>query len=184
DALLAQVVDGLLHVARGLGQSLLAFHHADAGALAQRLHQICRDLRQPFLPRTARQSTCQSVVPHACAQTAPAACFWGSFSSSPPKDTVSLACCVSGAGRSRATRWPSSTASETMRAKSAMARMASSLPGIGYWIASGSQFVSTMPTMGMPRRLASATAIFSFLVSTTNMSLGSAFISLMPANVP
>ena len=68
-----------------------------------------------------------------------------------------------------------------MRAKSRMARMASSLPGIGKSIRSGSQLVSTMPTIGMPRRLASATAIFSFFVSTMKSSPAAAFISLMPA---
>src|SRR5262249_31309854 len=160
DALLAQVLDRLVHVARALRQCLLALHHADTGSAAELLHQFRRDLGQPFLPRRTR---------HGPAQTAPAAWPWGSVSSSPPNDTVSDACGSAG-GRSLATRWPSSTASETMRAKSAMARIASSLPGIGYWIASGSQLVSTMPTMGMPRRFASATAIFSFFVSTTKRS--------------
>ena len=42
--------------------------------------------------------------------------------------------------------------------------------------------VSTTPTIGIPRRAASATAISSFLVSTTNTSEGGPGISLIPAN--
>ena len=45
---------------------------------------------------------------------------------------------------------PSSTASEMMRHIRLPARMASSLPGITYWIRSGSQLVSTTATIGMP----------------------------------
>ena len=39
-ALLAQVVDGLLHVALGLDQGVLAVHHAGAGALAELLDHL------------------------------------------------------------------------------------------------------------------------------------------------
>ena len=59
-------------------------------------------------------------------------------------------------------------------------RMASSLPGIGYWITSGSQLVSTTATIGMPSLLASVTAMCSFLVSSTNTTSGSFSILAMP----
>ena len=50
--------------------------------------------------------------------------------------------------------------------------MASSLPGIGYCTSSGSTFVSTTATTGMPSLLASVTAMCSFLVSSTNTASG------------
>ena len=50
--------------------------------------------------------------------------------------------------------------------------MASSLPGITYSMTSGSQLVSTTATTGMPSRLASVTAMCSFLVSITKTALG------------
>ena len=43
-ALLAQPVDGGFHVAVGLGQRLLAVHHARAGLVAQLFHQRSGDL--------------------------------------------------------------------------------------------------------------------------------------------
>ena len=60
-------------------------------------------------------------------------------------------------------------------------RMASSLPGTGTVITSGSALVSTMATTGMPSLLASATAIFSFLASTTKRAPGRRPIPLMPS---
>src|ERR1700730_18447861 len=48
---------------------------------------------------------------------------------------------------------------------------------------SGSQLVSTTATTGMPSRLASATAISSFLVSITQSASGSLRMFLMPASV-
>ena len=44
-ALDAQQVLGLLHVAAGFFQRLLAFHHAEPGALAQFLDHACGDFR-------------------------------------------------------------------------------------------------------------------------------------------
>ena len=44
NALLAQVVDRLVHVAVGLRQRLLAVHHACACALAQLLDHLCVNL--------------------------------------------------------------------------------------------------------------------------------------------
>src|SRR6266545_1071239 len=61
------------------------------------------------------------------------------------------------------------------------ARMASSLPGIGTLIRSGSAFVSTIATTGIPSLLASATAMRSFFASTTNSAPGSRPMFLMPA---
>ena len=71
-------------------------------------------------------------------------------------------------------RWirPSAAASATMRVSRPTERMASSLPGIGYWTSSGSQLVSRMPMTGMPSFLASSIARCSFLVSTTQSALG------------
>ncbi len=65
----------------------------------------------------------------------------------------------------------------------ATARIASSLPGIGTVITSGSALVSTMATTGIPSLLASATAIFSFLASTTKSAPGSRFMFLMPSRL-
>ena len=45
---------------------------------------------------------------------------------------------------------------------------------------SGSQFESTMATMGIPSLRASFTAIFSFLGSTTKTTPGNFFMSRMP----
>ena len=59
-----------------------------------------------------------------------------------------------------------------MRHISVPALMASSLPGITYWITSGSQLVSTTATIGSPSLLASVTAMCSFLVSITNRASG------------
>ena len=67
---------------------------------------------------------------------------------------------------------PSSTASAITRASSELARMASSLPGIGYCTSSGSTLVSTTATTGMPSLLASVTAMRSFLVSSTKIASG------------
>ena len=62
-------------------------------------------------------------------------------------------------------------------------RIASSLPGIGTVMTSGSALVSTIATTGMPSLLASATAIFSFLASTTNSAPGSRPMLLMPSRL-
>ena len=74
--------------------------------------------------------------------------------------------------RLAAMKRPSSTASAMTRASSELARMASSLPGIGYCTSSGSTLVSTTATTGMPSLLASVTAMCSFLVSSTNTASG------------
>ena len=66
------------------------------------------------------------------------------------------------------------------RNRAAMARGASSLPGIGKSILSGSQLESMIATTGMPRRLASWIAIASLLVSMTNIRSGVEPMSLMP----
>ena len=47
----AQHVDGLLHVALGLGQGLLALHHARAGHLAELLHHGSGEISHEFLLR-------------------------------------------------------------------------------------------------------------------------------------
>ena len=49
-ALLAQDLDGLVHVAVALGQGALALHHADAGPLAQLFDLIRRDLHDILFP--------------------------------------------------------------------------------------------------------------------------------------
>ena len=51
--------------------------------------------------------------------------------------------------------------------------MASSLPGMTYWMTSGSQLVSTTATIGSPSLFASVTAMSSFLVSRMNTASGS-----------
>ncbi len=74
----------------------------------------------------------------------------------------------------RARIWrPSSTASLMTRAISSPERIASSLPGMTYWMRSGSQLVSTTATIGMPSLLASVTAMSSFFVSRMNTASGS-----------
>ncbi len=59
-----------------------------------------------------------------------------------------------------------------MRVSRPTERIASSLPGIGYWNSSGSAFVSRMPITGMPSFLASSMARCSRLASTTHMADG------------
>src|SRR5262249_61782572 len=54
EALGAQVVDRLVHVAADLGQRLLAVRHAGAGALAQVLDHRCTDVRHDLTPGPAR----------------------------------------------------------------------------------------------------------------------------------
>ncbi len=58
--------------------------------------------------------------------------------------------------------------------------MASSLPGITYWMMSGSQLVSTTATIGRPSLLASVTAMSSFFVSSTKMASGRRSMLRMP----
>ena len=58
-------------------------------------------------------------------------------------------------------------------ATSLIARIESSLPGIGKSTGSGSALESTIAITGMRRRLASATAFFSRTTSTTNTAEGS-----------
>ena len=59
-----------------------------------------------------------------------------------------------------------------MRVSRPTERIASSLPGIGYWNSSGSAFVSRMPMIGMPSFVASLTARCSRLASTTQIAEG------------
>ena len=79
-----------------------------------------------------------------------------------------------------ATNCPSCTASWITRHIKVPLRMASSLPGIGYWTRSGSQLVSTTATMGMPILLASDTAMCSFLISIMKTASGRRYMSRMP----
>ena len=65
-------------------------------------------------------------------------------------------------------------------ASSMLARMASSLPGMGNWMTSGSTFVSTMATTGIPSLLASVTAMCSFFVSMTKIAFGAFFMCRRP----
>ena len=60
-------------------------------------------------------------------------------------------------------------------------RMASSFPGMGTVIRSGSALVSTIATTGMPSLLASAIAIRSFFASTMKMTPGKRVMFLMPS---
>src|SRR5439155_9391591 len=221
-ALRAEHVDGLLQVAGGLLQGLLAVHHAGAGPGAQRRHELRRNL---FHDRHASSSSRKRrpravglggrrLVVHrdACVRRAqPSA-------SPPPLDSagagagassvLSRAAIASGFGRrlrragffflspsgsastpvsveyvtpspssagSRSGIWcrASEITSETAAVMSETARIASSLPGIGTVISSGSAFVSTMATTGMPSLFASATAMRSFFESTMNSAPGS-----------
>ena len=75
--------------------------------------------------------------------------------------------------RREAMKRPSSTASAMTRHMRVPERMASSLPGMTYWMTSGSQLVSTTATIGMPSLLASVTAMCSFFVSRMNTASGS-----------
>ena len=61
-----------------------------------------------------------------------------------------------------------------------MARDASSLPGIGWSILSGVEFVSRIATTGIPSLLASSIAIASLFVSITKRISGKPPISLIP----
>ena len=63
EALGAQPVDRGFHVAVGLGERLLAVHHAGAGALAQFLHSRGRDLSHVSYPlnRSPAKAGVQSV---------------------------------------------------------------------------------------------------------------------------
>src|ERR671923_40381 len=67
---------------------------------------------------------------------------------------------------------PSSIASPIARTMRLHERIASSFPGITRSTSSGSQFVSTRPMIGSPRRLASRTAICSLRRSMTNSASG------------
>ena len=68
---------------------------------------------------------------------------------------------------------PSMMDSATFEANSSMALTASSFPGMGYSILSGSPFVSTTATIGIFIFWASARAIASLDESMTNMAPGS-----------
>ena len=58
--------------------------------------------------------------------------------------------------------------------------MASSLPGIGNWITSGSTLVSTTATIGIFNLFASVTAMCSFFVSRMNTASGRLPMRRMP----
>ena len=75
---------------------------------------------------------------------------------------------------------PSSMASATTRQSRRPDRMASSLPGMRYWITSGLQSVSTTATIGMPNLFASVTAMCSFTVSRTKIASGRRSMFWMP----
>ena len=74
--------------------------------------------------------------------------------------------------RREAMKRPSSTASAITRHMRLPERMASSLPGMTYWMMSGSQLVSTTAMIGMPSLLASVTPMCSFFVSRMNTASG------------
>src|ERR1700722_3580877 len=65
DALLAQILDGKLEVATGLGQGVLAVHHPGAGLLPQPLHVSGGDIRHvcSFLARQWLSTLSVSVRP-------------------------------------------------------------------------------------------------------------------------
>ena len=91
-------------------------------------------------------------------------------SASPSSDSSRIGVC---ARASSMTRVSAAVISSTER-------IASSLPAIGTVMRSGSAFVSTIATIGMPSLFASATAIFSFFESTMNSEPGQAAHVLMP----
>ena len=74
-------------------------------------------------------------------------------------------------------------ASATTFVTSAQDLMASSFPGITKSTSSGSQFVSTMATTGMPSLRASLTAMCSRLVSITYTAFGTRSMSWIPARL-
>ena len=76
---------------------------------------------------------------------------------------------------------PSTTASANSRMMISIARIASSLPGIGKSIMSGSLSVSISATVGTPSFLASLTAMCSRRVSMTNISPGIRSIRRIPS---
>ena len=76
--------------------------------------------------------------------------------------------------RRRSSR-PSLMASHTVARMMSIDLLASSLAGITKSTLLGSLLVSTMPNTGIPRRLASATAMCSLSTSTTNSALGRRF---------
>src|SRR5512140_1345989 len=112
-ALLAQELDGLVHVAVALGQGGLAFHHADAGALAQLFDFISGDFHG--LPLDAQVSS--GISPSGVSPSAGAAAASAAFSS---RSSLLIRFFL-----------PSMIDSAAFEANSSMARTASSLPGMG-----------------------------------------------------
>lgn len=78
---------------------------------------------------------------------------------------------------------PFSIASQIALTMIRMDLTASSLPGIAKSASEGSVLVSTIAITGIPRRLASATAIYSFLISITKSACGVVFISSIPSKL-
>src|SRR5262249_15435098 len=129
--LLPQPVEGALQITLRLGQRLLAIHHAGPGLLPKLLDQRRGDLGHDVLLRSPVGGWRSAAlgggpIAQACAAS-PATASWvgscsaGRSAASPISAPVAIASCCS----------PSSTAPEIRSQYMAMARMASSLPGIG-----------------------------------------------------
>src|SRR5665647_2323217 len=193
-----QDFDGLLHVAIGFDEGVLGVDHAGAEALAQGLDGFECDVCHPWVPYLVSSAGASTAATSSGAAStgaaSPATCSAATFSAA--TRTVSAEDCsgvasvaaASGACSSSAShaargstsasglawRWmrPSAAASAMMRVNRPTERMASSLPGIGYWTSSGSQFVSRIAMTGMPSLRASSMARCSLLVSTTHSADG------------
>ena len=145
---------------------------------------LCRFFRCGFSRRRFRLGCCcfrlrrLGLAAAAATRAAASACARARAASSCASNSASSA--IRSCASLTATSRPLAMAVAISAVISLIARTPSSLPGIGYCTTEGSQFVSTIATTGMPSRLASATAIFSLITSTTKMAAGRRTISLMP----
>src|ERR671922_420933 len=163
-----------LDVAAGLLQGALAIHHSGARLLAELLDEPGWNLGRAHWasPSSAGASSAASVSAalsawpiSSCSTGVSSAAGSGSAAASSGWPFRSNSSAV-------APVLPSSIASPIARTMRLHERIASSFPGITRSTSSGSQFVSTRPMIGSPRRLASRTAICSLRRSMTNSASG------------
>ena len=126
------------------------------GALASVLDSVFGAMAAAFLASAASLAARSAAA--ACA-VALAAASWASSSAS---------AAIRSSRTALAAAFPDAIDSVMCRVINVIERTESSLPGMGYSTCVGSQFVSTIATIGIPSFLASATAICSFSMSIIN----------------
>src|SRR5690606_29768730 len=159
-------------VAVDLLERVLAVEQARLRALAELLDHGCGDfVTHGLLPQLASSSMSGAAVSPSGEAAASGVGSWvrretsSTLGPSPPVVTRTGAGAASTSASATARCWPmrmpSAAASATLLQISLIERIASSLPGMMYWMRLGSALVSASAITGILSRLASATAMCS-----------------------